>query len=127
MNDENYKLILNLIQEHPIILYIVGVFLSLASGLYLMSALKAILPQKKEDPKKGEQNPATIIINPSDDLIEKYEQLAEGWREFSVTQRDFYKTVISDIIVEKQLDDTIPLRDEIFRQLDEVSKTNRGE
>ncbi len=124
MNDENYRFILKIIDEHPIILYITGVFLSLVSGAYLMTFLKGLLPQTKSEDKK-EGSPAAIIINPSDDVVEKLLEHISEQSDFMTEQRLFYKEIIASIILEKHLDDTIPFREDIFQQMHEASHNEK--
>lgn len=120
MSDENTSLLLQLISKYPAIIYIVGLFMAIVSGVYISNVLKTLFPVKKEDDKKDTSESKIVVVNSSDNTLERFQILAEAQAELIESQRELLKGVVKDIMRQRSLDDTIPYRDEILDKLDEL-------
>lgn len=120
MSDENTSLLLQLISKYPAIIYIVGLFLAIVSGVYISNVLKSLFPAKKEEDKKDTNESKIVVVNSSDTTLERFQTLAEAQAELIESQRELLKEVVKDIMRQRSLDDTVPFRDEILDKLDEL-------
>lgn len=120
MNDENTSFVLQLIAKYPIVIYIVGAFLGIISSLYIANIFKSLFPPKKEESKKEDDKPQVLVVNTNDSISNRYEALTAAQAELIDSQRRLLRQVVADIMVERKLDDTIPLREEILDKLDEL-------
>lgn len=116
MDETTLLPILEILKANPTIQYIIAVLVSLIAGVYVLQLIKGLFPDKKKEDKPAQ----IVIVNADEDTISSYRRAMALRAKIARSQRKALERIVDDIKREKSLDDTIPLRDELLEQLDDI-------